>query len=56
MYIPMQYWKQGRTFTILGLDKDGKPRVYSDKDNNPFTITVDIDLDGYAFDLVYVDK
>lgn len=53
--IPAQYQKAGRTFALLGVDKDGNVKMFPDIDTKPDTITVNIDIEGYAFDLIYFD-
>ena len=55
MTIPAELRKSGRTFKIVALDKNGKPFVLPDTDNDPNTITVAFDIEGYAFDLIYKD-
>ncbi|MCR5734272.1 MAG: InlB B-repeat-containing protein [Lachnospiraceae bacterium] len=56
MDIPAQYQKPGRTFMILALLKGGKVVTYDDSDNDPETITVNLNnVNGYAFDLNYKD-
>ncbi len=53
--IPAKYRKAGRVFALLGIDKSGKLKVFNDIDVNNDTITVNIDIEGYAFDLIYSD-
>lgn len=53
--IPSQYLKAGRKFAILGIDKNGKVKMFPDIDTKDDTITVNIDIEGYAFDLIYFD-
>lgn len=53
--IPPELRKAGRTFAIQALDKNGKVLILPDKDKNPDTITVDVNLEGYAFELIYKD-
>lgn len=53
--IPTQYQKAGRKYAILGLDKNRKVKVFNDIDLKPDTITVNLDIEGYAFDLIYSD-
>ena len=55
LHIPLQYQKQGRVFSVIGLDRNGKPHIFGDGDNSPYSLLVDIDIEGYAFDLVYID-
>lgn len=51
--IPAEYLKAGGEYAIMGVDKDGNVKVFYDTDNDPNTITVDIDCEGYAFELIY---
>ena len=53
--IPPQYQKAGRTFAITAIDKAGKVHIFNDTDTNPATITCNIDIEGFAFDLIYKD-
>ncbi len=53
--IPPEYRKAGRIFALQALDKNGKVMFLPDKDTDPDTITVEVDLEGYAFELVYKD-
>ncbi|MCR5235463.1 MAG: hypothetical protein K6E53_16400 [Lachnospiraceae bacterium] len=53
--IPSQYLKAGRKFAILGIDKNGNVKLFSDIDINADTITVNLFIEGYAFDLIYSD-
>ena len=53
--IPPQYQKAGRTFAIAAIDKTGKVHIFNDTDTNPATITCNIDIEGFAFDLIYKD-
>lgn len=54
-YIPPTYRKQGRTFALISIVKPGQIKYFLDTDKNPDTITVDLDCEGYAFDLIYFD-
>ena len=53
--IPPQYQKAGRTFAITAIDKNGQVHVFYDTDNDPAKITVNIDIEAYAFELNYKD-
>ena len=53
--IPKEYRKAGRTFAVMALDKNGRAWVYADTDNNPNTVTATINVEGYAFALIYKD-
>ena len=55
LLIPKDLQKAGRTFAILALDKSGKAYLLPDTDADPATITVSVNLEGYAFDLIYKD-
>ena len=53
--IPPEFRKAGRTFAIQAIDKNGKVLLLTDSDKDPNTITVDVNLEGYAFELIYKD-
>ncbi len=53
--IPAEFQKAGRTFALIGVDKTGKPWTFADVDDNPYTITANINVEGYAFALIYKD-
>ncbi len=53
--IPKEIQKAGRTFAIMALDKNGKAWTFSDTDTNPATITGTINVEAYAFYLIYKD-
>lgn len=53
--IPTQYLKAGRKFAILGLDENGNVKVFNDTDTKADSITINLDIEGYAFDLIYFD-
>ena len=53
--IPKEYRKLGRTFALMGLDKNGGVVIFNDTDTNPDTLTVNLNIEGYAFDLIYKD-
>ena len=53
--IPTQYLNAGRKFAILGIDKNRNIKVFNDIDLKADTITVNLDIEGYAFDLIYSD-
>ena len=55
LLIPNDLRKDGRTFAILALDRSGKVILLPDTDTDPSTITVAVDIEGYAFDLIYND-
>ena len=55
LLIPSQYQKAGRQFALVALDKTGKAYLLPDTDTNPNTITVAVNLEGYAFELIYKD-
>ena len=54
-FIPNQWCKENRKFALVGLKKDGGVSFFSDFDTNPNTVTVNIDIEGYAFELIYLD-
>lgn len=53
--IPSEYLKTGRQFGIIALDKNGMTYVLPDKDANPNTLTVSVNFEGYAMELIYMD-
>ncbi len=53
--IPMECQKAGRTFALMALDKNGKAWTFPDTDTNPATLTANINVEGYAFALIYKD-
>ena len=53
--IPKEYRKAGRTFALMGLDKNANVVILDDTDTNPDTLTVNLNIEGYAFDLIYRD-
>ncbi len=55
LVIPAEFRKAGRTFAITYLDKNGKATTLYDTDNDPNTITVAVNFEGYAFELIYKD-
>ena len=56
LYIPSEYQKAGRIFALTALDKTGRVLFYPDRDTSLNTITVNLNVEGYAFDLIYADK
>ena len=53
--IPEYLKKTGRIFAIVAVDKNGVPHTYGDLDLNPDTLCVQIDFEGYAFEVIYAD-
>lgn len=53
--IPTEYRKSGRQFAILAMDRNGNVYSLSDIDTDPNTITVALNIEGYAFELIYKD-
>ena len=53
--IPEKYRRAGRIFALQVIDRSGKVLLLPDKDDNPYTISVDVNVEGYAFDLIYSD-
>lgn len=54
--IPKAYQKKGRTFRIIGINKNGQTKVFSDSDMDDDTFTTALDVEGYAFSLIYTDS
>lgn len=55
LYIPYEYRKAERRFALIGVDKYGKTKLFYDLDQEDDKITANLDMEGYAFDLVYLD-
>lgn len=53
--VPAEYLKAGRQFAIIALDKNGMTYVLPDTDMNPRTVTVNVNFEGYAMELIYTD-
>lgn len=53
--IPKEWQKKGRTFMLIGIDKSGKAKTFSDMDLSDKTFTTTLDVEGYAFSLIYKD-
>lgn len=51
--IPKEFPTAGRTFAVMALDKNGRAWICSDTDTNPATVTAAINVEGYAFALIY---
>ncbi len=56
LHIPPEYQKSGRNFDVTALDKNGMGHIFADSDNDPAGFTGNIDIDGYAFELIYTDS
>ena len=54
--IPTQYQKQGRTFAVIGIDSFGKTKIFYDNDADDKIFTTNLDIEGYAFSLIYSDS
>ena len=55
LYVPAQYLKANRQYAILAIDKQGKVHVLADKDLLSNAVTVDLNIEGYSFELIYKD-
>ena len=53
--IPKEWQKPGRTFALIGIDKNGKTKLFTDEDKSDETFTTTLDIEGYAFSLIYTD-
>ena len=53
--IPRYLRTPGRQFALLGVDKTGQVTIFPDLDADPDTLAVMINLEGYAFELIYKD-
>ena len=55
IHIPGPCQKAGRVYAVLALDKDGKVHLYQDMDPAENVFSAKLDLEGYAFDLIFMD-
>lgn len=53
--IPKEYQKKGRTFLLIGIDKFGNTKTFSDMDLSDEAFTTKLDIEGYAFSFIYTD-
>ena len=53
--IPNYLRTPGRQFALLGIDKNGKVMVFNDLDEVPEVLAVMVNIEGYAFELIYKD-
>lgn len=53
--IPKEWQKSGRTFALIGINKNGNTRIFTDEDLSDTTFTTTLDIEGYAFSLIYTD-
>ncbi|MCR5774969.1 MAG: hypothetical protein K6G42_07785 [Lachnospiraceae bacterium] len=53
LILPTDYIKPGRTFAIMAIDKDGSVKTYNDTDSADHSVTVPLNVEGYAFQLIY---
>ena len=42
-------------FVLIGIDQDGRTKLFADTDKSDETITINMDITGYAFLLAYSD-
>lgn len=54
--IPEVWQKNGRVFALIGIDEQGRTYLFADEDTDDGTITVSLNLQGYAFSLIYTDS
>lgn len=54
--VPKRFVKNGRIFSLIGVDKNGKTKVFYDIDKADETFTANLDMEGYAFLLIYSDS
>ncbi len=55
LLIPSSYQKAGRTYAVLAIDQSGAVLCFPDTDTNNATVTANINVTGYAFDLIYTE-
>lgn len=55
--LPEEERKPGCKMALIGIDQNGKTKVFYDIDTSDATITIDnLNITGYAFDVVYLAK
>ena len=54
--IPKEWQKPGRKFILIGIDKFGNTKIFSVTDFSDETFTTMLDVEGYAFSLIYTDE
>ena len=54
--IPKKYRKAGRVFAVMGMGRNGKVKIFYDSDTSDETFTSNINIEGYAFSLIYSTK
>ena len=56
LYIPGAFQKKGREYAVMAVDENGKVHLYNNTvGRSPFVFTSGINLNGYAFNLIYKD-
>ncbi len=55
LYVPEGFQKAGRKYAILAMGQNGAVKLLSDTDTLPYWITVNPNMEGYAFELIYMD-
>nr|MCR5237264.1 InlB B-repeat-containing protein [Lachnospiraceae bacterium] len=55
LYVPEGFQKAGRMYAILAMGQKGAVKLLSDTDTLASWITVNPNVEGYAFELIYMD-
>ncbi len=53
--VPDAIKKAGRKFAIMGVDKNGKVKIFDNIDTTGENITIDLDIEGFEFEVIYAD-
>ncbi len=55
LFIPGSFQTGGREYAVMAVDKNGLVHIYRNTDKRPFVFMSKLDLEGYAFSLIYRD-
>ncbi len=55
IFVPVGLRKAGRSYAVIGIDKNANVLMFNDTDAVPDTLTADINFEGYAFSFIYRD-
>ncbi len=53
--IPVQFVKNGRKFKLMGVDNNGNVKIFDNTSTDAGSFSANIDIEGYAFELVFAD-
>lgn len=55
LYVPEEYQRTNRKYAIMAIDKNGNVKILEDTDSSQYLVTVSPRLEGYAYELIYLD-